>query len=240
MFEPQNSLEVLLIKASADPGQRAAFQRALLESDLLAATPEAPKSNEGWRTLETSETVSLLNVNGPDGAPVTAVFTSERRVAECFGPGAGYLRMAGGELLDLVVGNGAFLNPGSAYGVHWTPEHLAALLGKPVSSIIEKDTKVLLGVPAEPPEALVKILRQLLLSEKRVSEAWFALAHWPEVNESSWYLDVRTELPGEQIQALLAKAFQTASMGDRPLNMVVNPVGSAEGVGIRLVPMPTH
>lgn len=237
-FVPANPLEELLMAAATDPEARPAFQQALLAADLYAATPEpAP---EGIRELQAGDQVSLLNVPGRDGAPVAALFSSEGRIVDAFSPGTGYLLVAARELLDMVSGTGAFLNPGSDYGVEWSSADLCSMLGKPVRWTVEEPTEILLGTPSDPPEELLGLLRDKLGGDSRISEAWFAAAWWPERNERSWYLDVRTDLDPDAVNASVADAFSAAALAGQTLNMVVRPPGGGPGAGIRLVPLSTH
>lgn len=238
-FQPHNEIERLLIEAATNADARTAFQRALLAADLYAATPEAPKTAD-IRTVREGERLSLLNVQGPDGNAVTAVFTAQERIVEVFGVGAGFVGMNGELLLDLVASQGAWLNPGFPYGVYWTPDQLAALLGKPVPRTIQKDTQVLLGAPSDPPTALIASLKAALGRDSRIAEAWLALAHWPEEGKSSWYLDIRTVLEGAAVQELLADVFKVADYAGRPLDMLVNKPGGKAGIGIRVAPLQTH
>lgn len=238
-FSPQNDLERLLMAAATDPSRRTAFQQALLRTDLYAATPEAQGDGE-WRTLEADEQISLLHVTGPDGSPVPSIFTSEARIGQVFGPATGYIRMNGETLLGIVAGSGAFLNPGLDYGVHWTAADLAVVLGRPVQRTVEKETQVLLGSPSQRPEALIAELQRVLGSDPRIEQAWLALAQWPDADGGSWYLDVRTGLGADDLNALLADLFTTADFDGRPLDLVVNPPGRDDGVGIRVAPAQTH
>jgi hypothetical protein len=231
-----NGLEALLWAAAADPSLRPQFERALLTADLLAATPAAPGAGQGWRTLAEDEAVSLLNVAGPDGGPVVAVFTSEQRVVDAFGPGAAFIQMDGATMLGLVADGGALLNPGSDCGVYWSAGQLAILLGRPIRRTVTKGTEALLGVPAEPPEELLAALRRCVSPESGIREAWLASAHWPEADEWSWYLDVRTELADGEVQKRLSGAFQAATLGGRPLDMIICPPSEGPGLGIRIVP----
>ncbi|WP_414713226.1 enhanced serine sensitivity protein SseB C-terminal domain-containing protein [Sphingomonas sp.] len=98
----------------------------------------------------------------------------------------------------------------------------------------------MLGVPADPPTALVAALQRVLGNDTRITEAWLALAHWPEEGTASWYLDVRTNLAAATVGDLLAETFRRADYAGKPLDMVVNIPGGAEGVGIRVAPSQTH
>jgi hypothetical protein len=126
-FQPNNELERMLMAATSDPKQRPAFQQLLLQSDLLAATPTAP-AVAGPRTFGAGEEIPLLTVPAPDDGSVAAIFTSEPRLVEAFGAGTGYVEMSGQALLELVAKTGAFLNPASAYRVHWDPTGIAGVL----------------------------------------------------------------------------------------------------------------
>jgi len=238
-FQPHNEIEQMLMEAATKPEAREAFERALLEADLYAATPEA-SVEVGTRTLSQGERVGLLNVQGPDGAPVAAVFTAQERIVEVFGMGVGFIAMKGDVLLDIVASSGAWLNPGFPYSVHWKPEELGAVLGKPMPRTVKKDTQIMLGTPAEPPIKLIESLQAVLGHDSRIAEAWFALAHWPEDGKSSWYLDVRTDLDGAVVQSLLAQTFKQADYAGRPLDMVVNKPGHQQGAGIRIAPLHIH
>ena len=129
-FQPRNELEQALMDAATDPKRRPAFQSAVLLAELYAVTPEAPAEDNG-RILNAGESLSLVNVPGPDGKPVAAVFTSLERISEALGPGLGYLRMRGDALLEIIARNGGvFLNPGHACRVHWRQTDLAAMLDR--------------------------------------------------------------------------------------------------------------
>ena len=238
-FHPHNEIERLLIDAATNADARMVFQRALLEAELYAATPDAPEV-VGERTVSSGENISLLNVQSPDGIPVAAIFTAQERIVEVFGMGTGFVAIRGEELLSIVAGQGAWLNPGFSYSVHWTADQLSALLGKPVPRTLQRDTQIMLGAPADPPTSLIAQLRSSLARDSRIAEAWLALAHWPEEEKSSWYLDIRTNLDADEVRNLLAETFRNADYAGRPLDMVVNRQSEKEGIGIRLVPMQTH
>ena len=117
-----------------------------------------------------------------------------------------------------------------------------ALIGRPRRRTLDKDTRVLLGEPARRPEALVATLSAALAAEPGITEAWLALAHWPEGGagdeSASWYLDVRSALDADAINACLAGATTPAMLEGRPLDLVVRHPGDEPGAGIRLLPPP--
>lgn len=238
-FQPHNEIEQLLIDAADNADEREAFQQALLETELYAATPDAPETVD-TRTVGQGESISLLTVQSPNGQPVTALFTAQERIVEVFGLGAGFVAIRGETLLSMVASQGAWLNPGFPYSVHWTSDQLKSMLGIPVQRTLEKSTAIMLGSPTKQPTKLIADLREALTSDSRMVEAWLALAHWPEDGKSTWYLDIRTNVAREEVQKLLAETFKRTDYAGLPLDMVVNRPSEREGTGIRLVPIHTH
>lgn len=233
-FQPENELEELLVRAANDATERPAFLKALLNADLFAATPDMPNV-EGVTTLEQDRKVSLLNVVSQDGSPIAAVFTAPSRAAECFGVVA-YVGMNGRTLLDLVCPGGAVLNPASGYGVAWTADELAGILGRPVQKTIQRDTRVTLGEPKERPEALIAALEEALGQDPRVAEGWLALAHWPEEDAWRWYLDLRTGTPAGTVAPSLSEILRPSLSDGMAIDIIEKDLHEASGTGIRLKP----
>lgn len=233
-FQPVNMVEQQLVAAaSGGNAQQKAFERFILDETLFVATPEVHA--EGTVTLKQDTNVQLMNVPLNDGRPAVALFTSPQRVAEAFGP-VGYMGIQGRILFEMVRAGPALLNPGQAYGVLWEPESMDAMLGLAVQRTIQKDTQVLLGSPAEIPTDLIQRLKSALGALPQVEAAWLALAAWPETDEQGWYLDVRSLSPDhEPIRRVLPAALDGADMQGRPLDMIINPLSKADGVGIAIV-----
>ncbi len=237
-FEPHDPLEAALMAVARDPAARPDFERMLLEAELYVATPEAP-AEASARTVGAGETLRLLNVADPQGNPIPAIFTGEARLAERFGAGSGYARLPAKVLFEMFAQSGAWLNPGLAYGVLWSADDLAHLLGKPVRRTIAKETKLLLGAPAKRPEALIRSIAAAVADAPTVQEAWLALAYWPEGN-ASWYLDIRSTAEPDAIAALLHDILPGGPHEEMPVDLVVNAPGSGPGHGIRLKPGEGH
>lgn len=238
-FVPQNHLEELLVKASRDPAARPEFTRHILTAQLLFATPNAP-GRPGEHTLEAGESLAILNITRDDGKTFPAVFTSPARIAEALGEGTGYVAMLGKTALEIVQANGAWCNPHSAFGVVWAADDLAAMLGKPTSWTVDKDTRVLLGVPKEMPTQLIARIEQIVLPDPRIEEAWLALAQWPERGSFSWYLDIRTSAAREEIAPCFAGVMDGIDASPQELDMRIAASDGGAGSGIRLKPRQTH
>ena len=123
VFIPMNELENLLwAAATGGAKQGAAFQAALLEHDLYAATPK-PMAHG---TLEGMEKVDLVTVEA-GGVRGIAVFSSLERLADTF-PDGGYIQANGAALLNLVRAQGVVLNFRQPHAVAWTPEAIGRVL----------------------------------------------------------------------------------------------------------------
>lgn len=231
-FHPRNPLEEALVAAAHDPARRPAFNRLLLESTLYAMSPDLPASR--GTTLPAAVTAPrLLQVKAPGGQGVPALYSTQARVFDAPGSGLGYFAAPGAQMLALVAGRGALLNPGLDYSVRWTPEDIAHLLGRPVARRREDDAQLLLGTPTETPEALLAALRGALAGEPDIAGAWLALAQWPGRDGLAWYLDVRTTLDRAAIEKRLEPVFRDMELG-HGLDLVIVPPGG-EGPGIRVV-----
>jgi len=238
-FEPQNDLERALMRAGSDVEYREHFTRMLLDAPLLFATPEAP-AEAGAHVIEEGESLSILRAQRFDGESYPALFTSELRVAEAFGVGAGYVKLPGKTALEMVATEGAWLNPASSYSVAWSSPDLRAILGQPVPWTVEQETEVLLGIPQETPTALIARIQAIVLPDPRIESAWLALAHWPATNSFSWYLDIRTTAPREDVAPGFAGVCDGDVAGGRALDILFQPPGGNEGQGIRIKPQTLH
>lgn len=233
-FEPTNVVEQqLLAAANGDLEQQKAFERFILDETLYVATPEAPA--EESVTVSQGESIRLLNVLLDDGRQAAAVFTAPQRVAEAFGE-VGAIGIQGRILFEMIRATPAVLNPGQPYSVVWEPDTMAAMLGLPAERVVTRETKITLGFPADPPMELIERLRTVFATVPEVEAAWLALAEWTETGAQSWYLDVRTSSADrEPILRALPSAVEGAEMDGRPLDLVINPVAQAEGLGIVIV-----
>ena len=223
----------LIAAANGNVQQQKAFEQFILDETLYVATPEAHA--DGFTTLQKNTNIQLLNVQLHDGRQATAVFTSPERISEFFG-GVGYMAIQGRVLFEMIRAQPAILNPGQTYGVVWETESLVRMLGLPIERVVEKDTQVMLGSPADPPTELVKRLTDIFSAIPQVDAAWLALAAWPDTKDLSWYLDVRTETDDhEPIRRALPAALEGIDLKGRPLDMVINKIQDALGAGITIV-----
>lgn len=222
-FEPLNDLERLLMAAaSGGAGERAAFEAAVADAGLWVVP--APG--------EAADDVLRLRTVAQDGRPATAVFTAAERAVQVMGPDAAPVSYLGRVLLDTIRENPAVLNPGHGYGARWSPEAMAALIGRPNPAPAERyPTQV--ARPAETPPGLVEALTRELSAEPAVKAAWLALARWND-GEEGFLLDVRAA-PGEASVPVLMNRALTGLELDARLDVVVGSPAEAPGAGLEIV-----
>lgn len=232
-FQPRNMVERQLIAAAqGTTEQQKAFERLILEESLYAATPDV--GPEGVETLQADTYINLLMVTLADGRQATALFTDPSRVEAVFGE-VGCLGMQGRVLFDSIRMQPAILNPGHGYSVVWEPENMSAMIGLPSERKVAKGTNILLGSPVEQPADLIARLREAFASVPQVEAAWLALANWPDSNDQSWYLDVRsTSADDDIIRRALPQAIEGVDLKGMVIDMIINPANGGPGIGISI------
>lgn len=211
MFEPLNDLERLLMAAATDPAQRPAFSKAVLEAELFVSPLSEPDA--------VGRVSGLRSVTVGEGAIACAVFTAPERGLAAFGPDILFIGNNGRALLDWLRPGPIFLNPGQDYGVVWQPEDLELLLDGMTKEVIQKETKIMLGLPVQRPEELLRRLTHSLSSDPDVREAYLMQAYRPERDQYSWMLGVKTRGDWRSVQALIRQAVDGLSL-EWPLDAV--------------------
>jgi hypothetical protein len=89
---------------------------------------------------------------------------------------------------EMTLGSFLMLNPMSPYGKEFFPNEIQALLETgvnhaPQSRVVRKETKVLLGQPANYPSEMVSALTALLAKHSAVKAAYLCLMHDPSTSD---------------------------------------------------------
>lgn len=208
-FTPANELERLLVQASTDPGARPDFYRDFLEADLivLGYSGESPGEGEGVADLPAGSTVNIVRWQDREGQEALPVFSSRERLSEAIEQEARYMRIKGRVLLDIVGSElPLVLNPMSNYGKEFLPEELASMRDGSIfrqleSTTVEENRQVLIGQPANYPQALVDALKSLFSRHPQVERAYLAQMHDPATNASP-FLIVGVEAEGDVGQVI--------------------------------------
>jgi len=222
-FEPLNDLERLLMAAaSGGPEQRAAFEAAAPDAELWVVP--APG--------ETDPDVLRLRTVAINGGAATAVFTARERAIQSVGADAEPVAFNGRALLETIRENPAVLNPGHGYGARWSPDAMAALIGRPNPAPRDRvPTQV--ATPASTPPGLVEALTRELSAAPAIKAAWLALARWND-GEEGFLLDLRGAAQEAAVPALMNRALAGLTLDTR-LDVVLGSPDQPPGAGLEIV-----
>jgi hypothetical protein len=224
MFEPENDIERLLMRASAEPAERPAFARALMDARifvvLVSDSPIAPGPDG--------------NTVIPEGARLTlpsATRGEERLIPFFTAPSRARTWYAGDHIIgpdltrDLFArypGAPFVLNPGSDYGKDYTPGEVARMLagefdmGPPQTITTPASEQILLAHPSEMPTDLIEALAREFASVKSVHGAWLMLAM--RGAEQSWMLGVDQNGSWQDVRDAIGRAISGDILGGRVLD----------------------
>nr|WP_315447182.1 enhanced serine sensitivity protein SseB [uncultured Pseudomonas sp.] len=207
----ENSLEQSLRLAADEPAHRPEFFRILLNSTVYVLG--STDAEDGTVDLEAGSKVSIAHWEKPDGTSVIPFFSSLQTLQKSIDSEESYLELPARSLFEMTQGTHLFLNPKSPYGKEFFPEEVRNLLSDQVGQKatvrkVEKETKVLLGQPAQYPSKMVQSLTQLLASHRNVKRAFLALMHDTSVDEKP-HLIIGIEADGD-IELVLREAGNVA------------------------------
>ncbi len=163
-----NELERRLAAAAADPAERPAFARALLQSEIYVLGFLDRPTVKG--SAQPGSSIELLTWTDQRGA-VTPFFTSERMLQSTLAARPGtdprFLRMRTRDLFEMTKGQHLVLNPDGPNGKVYLPNEVESLLaGEPgvTTEVLQAQRQVHVGaaahVPAQLPEVLARYLTQ--------------------------------------------------------------------------------
>jgi hypothetical protein len=209
MFEPLNALERALMAAATDPSARAAFTQALLQSELYIS-PAGDQPADGG--------IGQLVISHLEQGDTPCVFTAPERIAAAVGAGAAVRGMPGRALFEELRIRGVHINPNCDFGVVYSPADVAEILDGVRQEVVAKDEKILLGHPAERPEALIKALSARLATLQGVKGAWILLAHRASEPEPSWLVGVDHDGDWEAISRAIGEVVAVTDLGGKTLS----------------------
>jgi len=197
----ENPLEELLRLAADEPAHRPAFCDVLLEAQIFLLGTTGLVEGEGQVNLEAGSQVQIQHWERTDGSPVIPFFSSLAVLRQSIDEEQTYLELPVRSLFEMTLGATLMLNPKSDYGKEFVPAEVEQLLNHGVSRmpeqrVVEKETQVLLGQPAEYPSKLVDSLTQLFARNSNVQRAYLALMHDPSVDEKA-HLIIGIEADGD-------------------------------------------
>ena len=179
MFIPENALEERLVAATTDPAARPDFYRELVRSKLFIINEGAIPPREETRLTTEGERLAIRPVE-LDGRTYLPVFSSLTRLRAVLDREVGYLALDALTFFEITRGADLVLNYGSQYGKALLADEVASIVDgsifEPAARIrVGQETEVLIGHPAEPPVALMDVLRRVFSRHPAVRHAFVAI-----------------------------------------------------------------
>ena len=213
MFEPENDIERLLMRASTQPSERPAFARAIVDAQVFVVlVPDRPivPGPDGNTTVPEGTKLSLPS----------AVRGEERLIPFFTAPSRARLWYTGDHIVAPEQTRDLFgrypdkpfvLNPGSDYGKDYTPPEVQRMLAGqfddgPQTIVTQAPEKMLLAHPKEIPTDLIEALGREFETVKAVRGAWLMLAMHAGQAEQSWMLGVDHEGSWQEVRDAIGRA----------------------------------
>jgi len=212
------SLETLLQKAATEPAFRAEFTKRLMTDQLIIITEGSDR--EGSHILEQDTSINIVALN--DGR--IPVFTSNDRIFDqgVIKEQVHFTQMKGADLFEMTRGATLVINPFSQYGKDLLAGEIAQMLDGTITAskkiVIEKDTQVQIGQPANYPDALVESLRKLFAERPNVNAGYLGWIHNPESGDPP-HLIFSIDADGD-FQSVVNEAGFTAEQYLQPSEVV--------------------
>lgn len=210
MFEPVNSLEKSLMSAATNPSSRPQFYRDLLEANIFVIQYGKSNLNIQNNVLQEGTELKIQHIE-KNGVAWLPIFSSLERLQQFLRSESNYLQFKTKDFFEITRGAHVILNPSFEYGKEFVPQEIAGMLDGSISKpsqtyVAKKETKVLIGQPANYPHKLVKALSEYFARNKFVNRAYLVWFHNPESGEKP-HLLIGIDVSGNS-----EKVFGDASM----------------------------
>lgn len=190
-FDNENRLETILRKASTEASYRPEFYQKLFSEKLVVLTAKTSLP-EGVLTLDKGTNVNIVSLQ--DGK--IPIFTSTARIFDngVIKEEVPFLEIKGEDIFNIAKGATFVLNPFSDYGKELLPNEIESILNGTVLTdshkqiVIEKETSVQLGQPANYPTDIVNSLKVLFASKPAVKKAYLGWIFNPSSGEPPHYI----------------------------------------------------
>ncbi len=246
MFEPENDIERMLVRAADEPSERPVFARALLDAEIfIVLVPEGGRivpGPDGKMTIpEGTRLVVPSAMRGKE--TLFPFFTTSSRARAWF---EGEHIVAPDRARDLFgrhPDTAFVLNPGSDYGKVFTPAEVTRFLAgrfeeEAGTAAIPDGQELLLGRPRTIPDTLVAALGRELGAVESVHGAWLMLAAPARDAEQIWMLGVDHDAGWSAVQTAIDRAVAGDVLEGRLLDAVAldgSPLSSRLRTGIPII-----
>lgn len=211
-------LDKAFIEATENPDRESDFYNLFLNSDLFIPTYDIPRERREIR-LGKEETISPIVIES-NGVQFLMLFDTEERLSAWAKREIGFVRMPGHAIVEMVDPSIHWaLNFGTEYFKEFTPEEIEWLKSsleqsKAKEIILERETEVLIGVPAKIPEGLVDSFKRTAARNKEVREAFIAQVYYVKEGEKPHLaLVLRLDQASKSVHDTIRDDFVVASRG---------------------------
>lgn len=228
MFEPENDIERMLMRAATEPAERPGFARALMDAEIflvfdLGGAPMA-RAADGSLNLPEGATLTLQALSRGDESFIP-FFTAPVRAHAVFKNDHVVTPDTTRDLFVQYPDASFVLNPGSDYGKEYTPAEVKRLLAGqfddgPQTTVIKDPEQVLLGHPKNVPHALIAALGKEFAAIPAIKGAWLMLAHRANESDQTWMLGVECDGPWPDVQQAVGRAVKGDVLDGRLLDVM--------------------
>jgi len=178
MFKAENDLERSLMAAATDPNQRPQFYRDLLDSTIYVITAGDESLDVESGATQRGCSIQMLSSQS-DGEVWMPIFSSLTQLKRFLQTDSKYLQVEARTLFETTRGTNVVLNPNLECGKEFSSSEIESMLDGSIfriahDSVVEVETPILLGQPAEYPTELIDALSRLFLKHKNVRAAYLA------------------------------------------------------------------
>jgi hypothetical protein len=228
MFEPENEIERMLMRAAQEPSERPAFARALIDAEIVVVlVPEGGHivpGPDGHAIVPEGAKLSLPSATRGEER-LLPFFTAPSRARGWFSGDHIAAQERTRDLFGRYRETSFVLNPGSDYGKEFTPAEVKRLLAGHFEEGAETITipageQLLLGHPSDVPDELIAALSREFGAVKSIRGAWLMLAARAGHAEQSWMLGVDHEGSWSNVLAAINRAVAGNVLKGRPLDAV--------------------
>lgn len=225
-FSPQNKLEEVLVLAATEPAHRPEFFSELMEATVFVLGSSDESDAPGEKILHAGSNVQIQHWEKADGSSAIPFFSSLEALQQVITEEQSFLALPVRSLFEITLGATLFLNPRLPYGKEFLPQEVEHLLsgegnGFVQQRVIEEDTQVVIGQPAEMPVQMIDSLTQLFTKYRHVRRAFLAQIHEPNEKEPHLLIGIEADQDVEDIIRAAGSVASDTLPDERPVDLCV-------------------
>jgi hypothetical protein len=177
----ENKLEIALREAATDESARAEFYQELMRSEIfIIGSTNQTGDEDGYVTVKEGGSMNIASFQRDNGEELIPFFTSLPALQKAINAEQSFVAMQAEAFFEMTLGAQLVLNLGSDYGKEFTPHEVSMIIGKPDPALnvrretVQEETKIMIGQPAEVPNAMLSAIAGELPNFPQISRAWLA------------------------------------------------------------------